>query len=340
MAKKNGNKICFVVSPIGEEGSETRERADQVLKHIISTSVEPLGYTVIRADKISEPGIITTQIIEHIVDSDLVIADLTEKNPNVFYELAVRHAIRKPLVQLIRKGDIIPFDVAATRIIQFDLHNLDSVAAAKEEISSQVKSLESGNNDVHNPISVSLDLKVLKESGNIEERSLADIVEAVSDLRLALTSSEKTLSSKALDELKTSIDNIPLRIENRFDPDFKRRKRRIYPMMLDEMIHMGMNSENPNLGFLMLISLLKEDFPWIYEIGIETYRELKTTKTKEKKIKLIEDFEKALEMMFHPAFREVYGKSEDLYILGKEVRHLFHRYLDRVLLSFDTEKKE
>jgi len=339
MTKKDNNKICFVVSPIGEEGSETRERADQVLKHIISTSVEPLGYTVIRADKISEPGIITTQIIEHIVDSDLVIADLTEKNPNVFYELAVRHAIRKPLVQLIRKGDIIPFDVAATRIIQFDLHNLDSVAAAREEISSQVKSLENGNNDVHNPISVSLDLKVLKESGNIEERSLADIVEAISDLRLAVSSSEKsTVSSKVLEEIRTSIDNISLRIENRFDPDFRRRKRRIYPMMLDEIMHMGINSENPKFGFLMLISLLKDDFPWIYEIGIETYRELKVTKTKAKKITLIEDFEKALEMMSHPGFREMYGKSEDLYIFGKEVRHLLHRYLEKGLL--DTDIKE
>jgi len=52
---------------------------------------------VIRADKISEPGIITTQIIGHIVDAELVIADLTDKNPNVFYELAIRHAIRNPI---------------------------------------------------------------------------------------------------------------------------------------------------------------------------------------------------------------------------------------------------
>ena len=117
MAKKEDKKTCFVISPIGEEGSDTRERSDQVLKHIITEPIEKLGYTVIRADKISEPGIITTQVIEYIVDAELVIADLTEKNPNVFYELAIRHAIRKPLVQMIKKGETIPFDVAATRII-------------------------------------------------------------------------------------------------------------------------------------------------------------------------------------------------------------------------------
>ena len=147
MTTKNEKKICFVISPIGEDDSDTRKRSDQVLKHIITGAVEPLGYEVIRADKISEPGIITHQILQHIVDAPLVIADLTERNPNVFYELALRHAIRKPLVQLIKKGELIPFDVAATRIIQFDLHNLDSVDAAKSEIIAQVKSLESGKND-------------------------------------------------------------------------------------------------------------------------------------------------------------------------------------------------
>ncbi len=235
--KKEDKKICFVISPIGEGGSETRTRSDQILKHIITEPVSQLGYEVIRADKISEPGIITTQIIEYIVDAELVIADLTEHNPNVFYELAIRHAMRKPLVQIIRKGDIIPFDVAATRVIQFDLLDLDSVAAAKEEISSQVKSIESietGGNEVQNPISVSLDLKVLKESGDAEERSLADIVEAISDLRLAVAGIDKGLqSSKLTEELKTKIEALPSLIDNRlYDPE-RRRRRKFHPMMLD-----------------------------------------------------------------------------------------------------------
>lgn len=93
-SKQKEKKVCFVIAPIGEEESETRKRSDQVLKHIITAPVEGLGYEVIRADKISEPGIITSQIIEYIVDADLVVADLTERNPNVFYELALRHATR------------------------------------------------------------------------------------------------------------------------------------------------------------------------------------------------------------------------------------------------------
>ena len=332
MTTKHEKKICFIISPIGEEGSETRERSDQVLKHIITGPVEQLGYDVIRADKISEPGIITTQIIEHIVESALVIADLTEKNPNVFYELALRHAIRKPLVQMIKKGEVIPFDVAATRIIQFDLHSLDSVAAAKEDILSQVKSLEAGKSEVHNPISVSLDLKVLKESGSIEERSLADVVEAISDLRLAVTSVDKGLtSSKMYEENKMMMNTLISKFESYFDNDLKRRRRKFHPMMFEDMMDIEMKVDDPNLGFLMMISFIKDDFPWIYEIGIETYRGLKSTKSKNEKRKLIEAFERAFEMLGHPMMREFYGKSEDMYMFSKDIRHFMHRYLDRYL---------
>ena len=337
MSIKTDKKICFVISPIGEDDSDTRKRSDQVLKHIITGPIEQLGYEVIRADKISEPGIITHQIIQHIVDAPLVIADLTERNPNVFYELAIRHAIRKPLVQLIKKGELIPFDVAATRIIQFDLQNLDSVDAAKLEITAQVKSLEAGKNDTDNPISVSLDLKMLKESGDPEERSLADIVEAISDLRLTITSPDKGFtSSKMFNEFQLMIDNLNSKI-NRLDPDYKRVRRKLHPMMFDELMHIGMQMEDANLSFLMMISFIKDDFPWIYEVGLETYRGLKSSKSKIEKRRLIEKFEKALEMTGHPMMREFYGKSDEMYMFSKDVRHFMHRFLDKYLGGENNE---
>ena len=135
-------KDCFVIAPLGEADSDTRKRSDQVLKHVIVPALKDCGYKATRADQISEPGMITSQIIQHIVDDPLVVADLTDRNPNVFYELAIRHAIRKPLVQLIKKGEQIPFDVAGTRTIHVDHHDLDSVEEAKREIVAQIRSLE------------------------------------------------------------------------------------------------------------------------------------------------------------------------------------------------------
>ena len=159
-------KKCFVISPIGEPESETRKRSDQILKHVISPPLLECGYTATRADQISEPGMITSQVIQHIVDDELVVADLTDRNPNVFYELAIRHAIRKPLVQLIKRGEQIPFDVAGTRTIYVDHHDLDNVEEAKKEIIAQVRSLEKDPAKLETPISVSLDLQLLKQSDN------------------------------------------------------------------------------------------------------------------------------------------------------------------------------
>jgi hypothetical protein len=192
--RKNG-KICFVIAPIDKPDSETRKRSDQVFNHIISPVVVPMGYRPVRADHISEPGLITSQIIQHVVDSPLVVADLTGRNPNVFYELAIRHAIRKPLVQFIRTGEQIPFDVAGTRTINIDVNDLDSADQAKKELAKQIESIEKGKIEVDTPISVALDLKILRESENPEQRSLADVVGALSELRTAVIGIEKKVSN-------------------------------------------------------------------------------------------------------------------------------------------------
>ena len=74
----------------------------------------------IRADKIAKPGIITKQVIEYIAYSKLCIADLSFNNANAFYELGVRHAFKLSTIQIIRKGDKIPFDVSQGRTIIID----------------------------------------------------------------------------------------------------------------------------------------------------------------------------------------------------------------------------
>ena len=188
-------KVCFVIAPIGESESATRKRSDQILKHVISPAAAECGYSATRADQISEPGMITSQVIQRIVDDPLVIADLTERNPNVFYELAIRHAIRKPLVQLIKKGEQIPFDVAGTRTIHVDHRDLDSVEGAKTEIIDQIRSLEADSSTLETPISVSLDLQLLKQSDNPEQRSLADLLSVISELRTAVGGLEKRLEN-------------------------------------------------------------------------------------------------------------------------------------------------
>lgn len=135
--------LCFVISPIGEEGSVARKTSDKVLKHIITKPLED-KYRIERADEISKPGLITVQIIQRLRDAELVIADLSGGNPNVYYELAIRHYLAKPVVHIIAVGQEAPFDVDQMRYVRFDIQDPDSIEAAQKELLAHVEALEQG----------------------------------------------------------------------------------------------------------------------------------------------------------------------------------------------------
>jgi hypothetical protein len=175
-------KSCFVVAPIGSSGSDVRKRSDQVLRHVIRPAVEPLGYKVVRADEIDQSGSINAQVISRITDSHLVIADLTDLNPNVLYELALRHALRKPFVQLAAEGQRLPFDVADLRTIFLDYRDLDSAAEARAAIMNAVEGIEKGE-PIETPMSYALELKDLRGSGDPEQKATAQILEGLRSLR-------------------------------------------------------------------------------------------------------------------------------------------------------------
>lgn len=155
--EQDWDKICFYISPIGEEGSEHRQHADLFLGSIVEPTLEEFGLNVVRADKIGKPGMITAQIIEHVLKAKLVIADLSYHNPNVFYELCLRHVCRLPTVQIIRKADKIPFDLDQFRTIQIDTTNIftmvPNLQTYKAEIATQVRLALKDPDSADNPVS-------------------------------------------------------------------------------------------------------------------------------------------------------------------------------------------
>ena len=123
-ATELGRLQCFVISPIGPPDSDTRRYADKVLRFIIRHSLEPLGFRVTRADEISEPGTITLHVVRQLLRADVVVADLTGTNPNVMYELALRHAMKRPVVLLMSDGEKLPFDIMGERTIFFNVNDI------------------------------------------------------------------------------------------------------------------------------------------------------------------------------------------------------------------------
>jgi hypothetical protein len=86
----------------------------------------------------------------------LVIADLSFHNPNVFYELAIRHAARLPIVQLIRVGDRLPFDVHQMRTIVVDNRDIYSlvpkIETYRSELGNQVRRALAAEAETDTPI--------------------------------------------------------------------------------------------------------------------------------------------------------------------------------------------
>lgn len=156
---------CFLICPIGSEDSDERKNSDKLLKHVLTPVAQETGYTLVRADRMSESGLITTQILNKIIDCPLVIADLSGGNPNVFYELALRHAVQKPYIQLIQDKERVPFDVSGVRTIHYDLGDLDKVEQTKIEIASQIKTIQSGHLP-DSPISLAVTSDVTGISAN------------------------------------------------------------------------------------------------------------------------------------------------------------------------------
>lgn len=141
-------------------------------------------FEVTRADEIDDEGLITHHIIERLLEDDLVVADLTSLNPNVFYEVAVRHAVRKPIVHLITAGEEIPFDIANMRAVSYALDDPDLLESAQEELDRKVKAIEDADwVAAPNPISAARDVSLLQESEQPEVRAEGDLLAAVNELR-------------------------------------------------------------------------------------------------------------------------------------------------------------
>jgi hypothetical protein len=152
------DNVCFYITPIGSEDSVERKHSDLFLSSIVQPALEELGLTVVRADQIGEPGMITTQVLEYLKRSKLAIADLSYLNPNVFYEVALRHALRLPIVQLIRKADRLPFDVNQSRTLVFDTSDIYTLVPKlqtyRAELANQARKALDDPESVGNPVSI------------------------------------------------------------------------------------------------------------------------------------------------------------------------------------------
>lgn len=189
MPNADNERTCFVIGPIGKEGTDVRRRADQLFKHIIKRATEQNGFTLTeRADHIDSSGIISSEIINRLMSADFVVADLTDENPNVYYELAFRHIAKLPFAHLLPVGQNPPFDISSNRAIFFDLQDPDSVEEAREHLAALINvELQRDRDEIETPFTVALDRQTLTQSTTGTEvenigRTVARIERSLKDM--------------------------------------------------------------------------------------------------------------------------------------------------------------
>lgn len=194
LAKERGivMRKCFVVSPIGDAGSDIRKNADQLYQHIIKPVCEKCGFEAQRVDEFNTSESITQEILDALNEYDLVIADLTGHNPNVFFEIGYRTKSQKPIIHLKRKGEAIPFDVSTIRTFEYDLTDLDMVTATKERLEQVILNFKYD------------EIKERKGSNNSFENNL--IVASLNDIQYKIDVLTEEIKKKENETIKTVIE--------------------------------------------------------------------------------------------------------------------------------------
>lgn len=119
-------KRCFVMMPF----DPALRRVHDLVQRTIE---EYCALECIRADEIATSHRITGDIWTHINESRILIADLTDRNPNVFYELGLAHACDRPVILLTQNEDHVPFDLREIRYIKYDYANLEALSGVLTE---------------------------------------------------------------------------------------------------------------------------------------------------------------------------------------------------------------
>ena len=143
-------KRCFVIMPFGRKtDAEGREiDFDLVYDDVIREPVERAGLECLRCDEIESAGSIHEDMFEQLATADVAVVDITNLNPNVFYELGARHALAKSVTVLIRKrGGATPFNIQDLRVIEYPGEN-GRMSEAREKIQRFIENgLKSGEAD-------------------------------------------------------------------------------------------------------------------------------------------------------------------------------------------------
>jgi hypothetical protein len=160
------SKEAFVIIPFAPE-------FDRVYDRVIKPTCEDLGYEVSKADSTDTQQNILRDVITGIANADLLIADLTDSNANVFYEAGVADGLGIPTVLITQSIDSVPFDLQAYNMIEYSTDFVEI-----EEFESELRNIGekhlNGEIEFGSPITDFTDIDIDIPSGKDGESTESD----------------------------------------------------------------------------------------------------------------------------------------------------------------------
>lgn len=150
--------------------------------------------------------------------------------------------------------------------------------------------------------------------------------------------------AKLFEEVKVMFRDLPSRLESEIADEGRSRRRprirRFHPMMIEELIHMaGGKRQDPSLGMLVIASFFRDDVPWLYELGLEAYRALKSGSPREAQ-QAVRTFQRAAEFAVHGPFMEEFSASKEMQMMLMEMPHMIEQFMRRAGPSPSDEEGE
>lgn len=226
MANENSNRVssknndCFIIMPISDPDDYDKGHFKKVYEDIFKVACEKSGFNAIRADEVQQTNLIHLDILQKLIDSPMAICDLSNRNPNVLFELGLRQAFDKPTVLVQECGTPKIFDISPLRYTEYRKELkyrevLEDQGLIAEALIATKNATENGEgvNSIINLLSLSSPASLKEVTDNDSARMLQIVMSEMNELR---TDFRRTL--KRIDE-KEFFSN---EIANRYDIEIDR----------------------------------------------------------------------------------------------------------------------
>ena len=199
--------ICFVIMPFSDPEGYEPGHFRKVYDHIIKPAIEDAGYKPFRMDDSKKSTVIHADMFEHLVNDPIAICDLSSKNPNVLYELGVRHAFDKPTVLLQEAGQTPIFDINGVNTLAYRKERrYDEVLEDRVKISNAIRETAAADNKYSFMNLVKMHTAPQKRDGQIsgEERIeilLRDLTRKGNNLEGSVSNKQSTVQWEPFDSV-------------------------------------------------------------------------------------------------------------------------------------------